>query len=150
MTTRNASAPASARVELTASAIEQRVVGGQLARLFFQHHRHAVADGIRQSVEAAHEQLRLAPELQRALAYGAGENLQQSRIHHVRPPAASGPRTFMSTCASSSRASGPLSSAATGTYHSRGSAPLRHFTASFSVISTGDASPNSSSWAVSG
>src|SRR5215469_4385345 len=144
MTTRNGSAPASERVAVTASAIEQRVVGGKLARFFFEHHRNAVADRIGESVEAAHEQLRLAPELQRALAHRTSENFQQSRIHHVRPPAAAGPRTFTSTRASSSRESGSLSSAATGTYHSRGSANPAHFTASFSVISTGSASPNSS------
>src|SRR5262249_52412978 len=144
-----ASAPASARVAVTASTIEQRVVGRELARFLFEHHRHAVADRIGQPVESAHEQLRLAPELQRALAYRAGENFQQARIHQIRPPAAPGPRTFTSTRASSSRVSGSLSSAATGTYHSRGSAKA-HFTASFSVISTGKPSPNSSSEAANG
>src|SRR5215469_15446030 len=150
MTTRNASAPASTRHEVTASAIEQRVVGGELTRFFFEHHRHAVADRVCEPVETAHEQLRLASELQRPLAHRAGENLQQSRIHQVRPPAASGPRTLIRTRASSSRASGPLNSAVTGTYHNRGSALPTHFTASFSVISTGNASPNSSSRAAKG
>src|SRR2546427_6969470 len=47
---------------LPISALEQRIVGRQLARFLLEHHRHRVADRIGEPVHAAHEHLRLALE----------------------------------------------------------------------------------------
>src|SRR6266446_2153358 len=137
MTTRNTWRPA--------SALEQRIVGRQLARFLLEHHRHRVADRIGEPVHAAHEHLRLALELERSLAHRAGEYLEQARIHRsgLRPYRL--PPAFASTRLSNSLPSRSANCAATGTYHSRGSANAAHLTESFSVMSTGAESAKSSS-----
>src|ERR1700724_1329137 len=129
------------------STLEQRIVGGELARLFLQHHGHGVADRIGETIHAADQHLRLALELERPLAHRTGEYLEQACIHQICPPATWVGRTFASTRASNSCASRAPNCAATGTYHSRGLANASHFTASFSVMSTGKSSVNASSGA---
>ena len=53
----------------------------QLARLFLEHHRNIVSNRVSEPARAANQfRLALAVE-QRALAYGANENVEQFRIH---------------------------------------------------------------------
>src|ERR1700758_2491331 len=131
------------------SAIEQRIVCGELSCFFFQHYRHGVAYRVSEPVQPADEYLGVALEKQRALAHRAGEDLEQARIHHTRPPASPVGRTFANTRERSSSASAAGSSARTGTYQSRASANVVHFTASFSVMRTGSSSATGRSAAVS-
>src|SRR5215472_2841966 len=136
MTTRNAG---------SASVVKQRIVGSELACFFLQHHRYAVMDGIGEPVQTAHQHLRLALETQCSLAYRASENFQQPAIHLSYHPSGAAPVIFPNTRASSSCASPSLKYAVTGTYHRRALANCAHLTASFSVMSTGRSSANSSS-----
>src|SRR5205823_2194680 len=78
MTTRNTRGPG-----IFSSTVEQRIVGGELARLFLQHHGHRVADRIGETIHAAYQHLRLALELQRPLAHRTGEYLEQACIHQI-------------------------------------------------------------------
>src|SRR5690349_20306232 len=126
------------------SAFQQRVVGHELPRVFLEHHRHAVAQGKRQPLRAAYQHLRAALELERPLAHGASQDVEQSFIHVLNYF----PGVFalnwlarMSTRSINSRVAVSENSAVTGTYQQRSSANAAHFTASFSVMSTGRLSP---------
>jgi hypothetical protein len=66
---------------LHASAIEQRIIGRELTRLFLEHHGYRVANRVCEPVHAANQHLGLASELQWSLAHRAGEYLEQSCIH---------------------------------------------------------------------
>jgi len=58
------------------SAIQERIVSGELPRLFLEHHRNIVPDRICQPIHAAHQYLGIALKFQRPLADGTGEYLQ--------------------------------------------------------------------------
>src|SRR5687767_6965719 len=63
------------------SALQQRIVVRELARVFFEHHRHTFAYWECQAFRAAHEHLGGALKLERPLAHRAGENVEQSVVH---------------------------------------------------------------------
>src|SRR5262245_40621059 len=133
MTTRN----------MDVSALQQRIVSGQLLGLLLQHHGNIVPDGVRQTIHAAHEHLSIPLILQCPLADRTGQYLQQTSIHvkgllQLGQDGASARTTRFSNsrpCSSSNRT-------ATGTYQSCACAIDRHLTASFSVMSTGKPSSN--------
>src|SRR5689334_2668348 len=75
MTTRN----------IAGSALEQRIVGRELPGLLLQHHGNIVPDGISKAIEAAHQHLSVPLILERPLADGTGQYLQQTSIHVVFP-----------------------------------------------------------------
>src|ERR1700739_4158957 len=95
MTTRNTLGP-------QLSALEERIVGGQLARLLLEHHRHGIADRISEPNHPAHDRLGLALGVVRPLAPRAGEDLEQARIHQVLPQASVPAPAFASTRLSNS------------------------------------------------
>ena len=67
MTTRN-----------TLSAFQERIVRGKLTRLFLQHHGNVIANRVGQPVQAANENTRVTLVLQRSLAHGTSQYLEQA------------------------------------------------------------------------
>src|SRR4051794_26821031 len=112
----------------------------ELAGVFLQHHGHALADRERQPFGTAHQDASLALQLERTLAHRAGEDVEQSVVHSNQSPVL---KALMraSTRSMSAAVSPSVNSAVTGTYQQRSSAKAAHFTASFSVMSTGSWSP---------
>ena len=58
----------------------------QLARIFLEHHRHSFTDGERQSFGTAHQHASLALQLERSLAHGAREDVEESVVHSINHP----------------------------------------------------------------
>src|SRR5262249_25966954 len=116
-------------------------------RLFREHHGDAVANGIGQTVRPANELERIAAArgAQRTLANRTDQKIEQTFIHessftpHISVHAAcfwiaasTQPRSFSESPAAKATL--------TGTYQWFGPAMSVHFTASFSVMSTGRSS----------
>src|SRR6185437_15589359 len=141
MTTRNTS---------SLSAIQERIVRGQLASLLLQHHGDIVTNGIGQAVHATHQHLRLLVVLEGALADRTRQDLQHVSAHRRHPLVNAASPVLCSTRWSNSRSCVSPNCATIGTYQSCELAKSRHFTASFSVMSTGSVSPNSRSCAAKG
>jgi hypothetical protein len=60
---------------------QKRIVGSELPCFFFQHDGNIVANRIGQPVQPANENPRVALVLQRSLADGTSQYLEQARIH---------------------------------------------------------------------
>src|SRR5690606_8623730 len=103
----------------------------QAPRLVLEQDRHAAADRECEAVGLAHELGRGFVVAQRRLTERTGEDVEQLRVHVNF-------RKMRSTTVAGS-------SAVSGTNHRSVPSNAVHFTASFSVISTGSPSPKSRS-----